>query len=202
MKIIGITGGIGCGKSELMALFDNRDGVSVCCADQIGRELQQRDGAAYGPIVEAFGTAYCRPDGELDRQALARLVFDDPEALDTLNAIVHPLVHQEVLARIEEARARQEQLFLVESAILLDVGYQDFCDEAWCLRASYENRLRRLAAQRGMSEEEIERIISRQRSDEEFVAACDQVIVNDGSTEELRQAVNGQLRRLGLELQV
>lgn len=198
MKIIGITGGIGCGKSQLLALFDNRKGVTACSADQIGKELQTRGQAAYAPILEAFGTDYCLPDGELDRKALAERVFGDEEALNRLNAIVHPLVHDEVLRRISNARERGDHLFLLESAVLLDVGYQTFCDEVWALRASVDTRRRRLREQRSMTENELNSIMLRQRSDEAYAAGCDRVIDNDGDLSELKDQVNRLLSSLGL----
>lgn len=199
MKIIGITGGIGCGKSQLLALFDNRKGVTVCSADQIGKELQARGQAAYAPILEAFGTDFRLPDGELDRKALAERVFGDEKALSELNAIVHPLVHEEVLRRISSAREQGDKLFLLESAILLDVGYQTFCEEVWALRASAATRKRRLKEQRGMGEADVERIMIRQRSDEAYAAECDRIIDNDGGLDELKDQVNRLLSSLGLD---
>ena len=198
MIILGITGGIGCGKSQVLELFCNKNGVVLCAADAIGRELQKKNGPAYEKIVQEFGDTFVKENGELDRKALAGFVFENADALQRLDDIVHPLVEKEVLTRMQAAHMSRADLFLLESAILLDVGYQSFCDEVWWLKSSPETRLRRLADQRGMSAEEALRIMDKQRKDEEFEAACDQIIVNDSSLEELRRKINGHLKRLGL----
>ena len=198
MFVLGITGGIGSGKSEVLRCLATMHGATICRADEVGRQLQKKGGAAYDPIVETFGEEILRPDGELDRPKLASIVFNDPAQLKVLNEIVHPLVLKEVLDFIWASSRGGSRIFALESAILLDVAYQDFCDEVWYVHTPMELRIDRIARTRNMTEEQVKSVIARQMSEREFRRYCDYTIENTGDLNDLRVSVESRLKVLGL----
>lgn len=199
MFIIGVTGGIGSGKSLLIDYFKGNDAVVILRADEIGRKLQEPFEAAYRPIIDLFGSKCVRPDGTLDRAWIAGIVFEDPDKLASLNAIVHPLVESVIRVHCHDALLDGKKLVLVESAILIQAGYKDFCDEVWYVRAPVEDRIRRVIADRSIKREAVERVIANQMSDWEFEEACDRTIDNSGTVEELELLIEQELERLGLD---
>ena len=193
-KIIGLTGGVGSGKSTAAHLLESEFHAFLLLADEIARDIMEPGGIAYVSIVETFGNAFVLPDGHLDRNALSAEVFNNPERLTLLNSCIHPHVG----GIISEAAAilKEEGLYpyiVVESAILYDVGYETLCDEVWYIWAKDDVRRERLRESRGYTDEKIDSIAANQKSHEEFLALCDIAIENSGTEEELLEKIRFQL---------
>ena len=195
-RVIGLTGGIGVGKSTVAAELA-RLGATVVDCDDLGRVVVEPGGRAYNPLVERFGSEILQPDGRLDRAELASRVFGHPEALADLNAITHPAIDVEIAAAIAAAAT---EVVVLDMAVLVesDLGAGQY-DGVLVVEAPLEQRLDRLANDRGMPEEQARARIASQAGDDDRRAVADHVIVNDGSIDELVVAVrrywDDQLRR-------
>ncbi|MDD4081184.1 MAG: dephospho-CoA kinase [Eubacteriales bacterium] len=195
--IIGLTGGIACGKSNLTSALISC-GAVVIDADEISRAITAAGGLALPGIRAAFGDGVFWGE-ELDRRKLAGLVFFDPSALKTLNAITHPLIFQEMHRQADQHVDQPALVFDVP--LLFETGADKCCDEVWCAYAAREIQLERLL-QRGLSEEEAIRRIDSQMSTKEKAQRSDHVIHTTGTKEEsAAQAIalwDSVLRRLAL----
>ncbi|MGN1267283.1 MAG: dephospho-CoA kinase, partial [Dorea sp.] len=120
MKVIGITGGVGAGKSQVLEYLSNRYGATVCMADDVAKKLQKKGGECFAPIVEHFGEEILDEEGELNRSKLAGIVFTNNEELEVLNNIVHPAVKTEVKRIMNEEAQKGTDLFVLESALLVE----------------------------------------------------------------------------------
>lgn len=201
MKVIGITGGVGSGKSRVLALLEEEFGATVILADEVARQLEEPGQPGLTRLTEYFGREILGEDGHLDRARLASRIFEDPEALEAVNRMIHPLVWQAIRDRIAAVAAPSEgeqtalpSLVAIESA-LFDSRTRSLCQEMWLIDTSDENRISRLMAGRGYSREKCLSIIRNQRSREEFLAFCDVVIDNNGSLEQVRQQIHEQIRK-------
>lgn len=180
MKIIGITGGVGAGKTEVLEYLSSRYGATVCQTDQIAKKLQKKGGVCYDAIVGYFGKSILDEKGELDRERLASIVFSDPVKREALNRIVHPAVKTEVDRLVLHEKRKDTNLFLIESAILIEAHYVDMCDEIWYIYVEDHARRNRLHYSRGYDSEKIEKIAAAQLPKEQFLKNCDRVIDNNG----------------------
>ena len=126
-KIIGITGGVGAGKSSVLAVLKNDFGAKIILADLVAHDLMEPGSLGLRKVTEALGTSFLTPDGAVDRKALADLIFRDKEALKTMNSIIHPLVWKTMK---EEAEAASENLVIIEAAVF-DTAPKNFFDELW-----------------------------------------------------------------------
>ena len=189
MRRIGLTGGIGSGKSTVARLLEEL-GAEVIDADRVGHEIYLPGTPGWSRVVEAFGREIVAADGSIDRKKLGAIVFASPEALRRLNGIVHPLIAEEVRARAERAKADgRARAVVVEAAVLLEAGWDALVDEVWVVVATPDLAAERVVRDRGLAADEVRRRIRSQISDEERTAAADCVIRNTGSLEELRAAV-------------
>ena len=185
MKVIGITGGVGSGKSEVLKFLAEREGVVVCQADEVAKAFQKKGTECFDKIVAHFGPEVVGKEGELNRRALADIVFHSAEELKCLNGIVHPAVEAHIREWIQKERENQTKIFFLENALLLDLKHDEmFCDEIWYIYTSDDVRVKRLKLERGYSEEKSEAIFRAQKSKEEFMEKCDRVIDNSRSFEE------------------
>jgi dephospho-CoA kinase len=184
---VGLTGGIGSGKSTVAAMLAER-GALVIDSDVLAREVVAPGTAGLAEIVDAFGDEVLTPDGHLDRPALGRIVFADPLARQRLEAITHPRVRAR--ARATEANAPAGAIVVHDIPLLVETGQQDKFDVVIVVDAEVDDQLARLAEQRGMGEDEARSRIDAQASREQRRAAADYVIVNDGSLDELRRQVD------------
>jgi len=193
---IGLTGGIGSGKSTVAAILAEL-GARVIDADRIGHEVYRPGSPGFGAVVDAFGPAVVAADGTIDRRALGAIVFADPAARARLNAIVHPLMAAELAARIERMRrAGFVGPIVIEAAVLLEAGWRPLVDHVWVVAAGRENAVARVVASRGLTRAEAERRIEAQMTDTERRRAADLVIDNDGPPEALRAEVERAWRTL------
>ena len=196
MKIIGITGGVGSGKSTVLRYMEEKWKTFVVSADEIGRAEQRSGNEAFLKIVESFGEKVIAADGELDRKLLAEIIYHDDEKRDLINSIVHPLVKTRILEQIRKAEKSGISYFVIESALLIEAGYVDICDELWFVFADQETRIKRLMDSRGYTRERCEQIFSSQLSDSEFMRKCSVCIDNSSETEQTCQQIDKQFLRL------
>ncbi|MEV0592242.1 dephospho-CoA kinase [Nonomuraea cavernae] len=187
MLMIGLTGGIGSGKSEVSKRLADR-GAVVIDADRIAREVVEPGTPGLARVVAAFGTEVLRPDGSLNREKLGTIVFADPDKLASLNAIVHPLVGERVAEL--QARTADDAIVVYDVPLLAENGLAPMYDVVVVVDASDETRLARLAEHRGMAEHDAKARIAAQAGREDRLKIADIVIDNDGSLDALDARVD------------
>jgi len=184
MKVIGVTGGIACGKSTLCNTLREL-GAKVWDADAASRELTAPHGKALPAIRQTFGDGVFFPDGTLNRKALGAIVFTDESARQRLNGIVHPLVYEDMEAFLRENSG--EQAVFLDVPLLFETGYDKRCDEVWCAWLPPQTQLERLMARDGLTQEEALARISSQMPLAEKAARSTHLIDTSGSIEESAQ---------------
>lgn len=194
-KIIGVTGGVGAGKSTVLAWLEEKYQAKVIEADLVGHEVMEPGTEAYQRILEEFGASILLKDGRIDRARLGAIVFSDKERLQKLNGIIHPAVKKEILSRIALARQDGKAYVVVEAALFLEEKYDAFCDETWYIYTNEENRRARLRASRGYSEERITQIFANQKRHEEFLSRCAYMIDNNGTADETHRQIDRRMSR-------
>jgi dephospho-CoA kinase len=187
VKLVGLTGGIGAGKSSVSARLAAK-GAVIVDADAIVREVQAKGTPVFEAIVERFGPGVVGPDGELDRPALASVVFADPELLRELNALVHPAVGAEVLRRVAEQEGT-DHVVVLDVPLLVESGRYR-ASGVIVVDVHPDVAAERLARDRGMAEEDARARMARQVSREERLAEADFVIDNSGPPGALDEAVD------------
>lgn len=187
MKVIGLTGNIGCGKSTVAGML-REAGVATIDADAVAREIRHNDADARAEILARFGT--------FEADALAQVVFDDADALRDLEEILHPRVRGAVRARLAELDAGQVEAAAVEVIKLIESPLADACDEIWVVRCEEADAIRRLAESRGMGEATARRRLASQSTQDEKLARADVVIDGSAPMDETRRQVTEALRRL------
>ncbi len=195
MKIIGLTGGIGSGKSTA-AQFLAELGAKVIDLDKAGHEVLKKGGLVYKRVVKEFGENILGYDGEIDRARLGRIVFKDREALKRLNAIVHPAIDKVVENIVTESHRKGIEVVVLEAAAMLEAEKTWQVDEVWVIKSNKKTVLRRLKEKAGYTEAEVKRRMKSQIMDKERVKQADVVINNDGTPEELRDKVKAEWERL------
>ena len=184
---VGLTGGIGSGKSSAAKMFEEF-GATVVDTDEIAHELTRSGAAATGAIRNAFGTDYIASDGSLDRARMRQLVFRDPAAKAKLEAILHPLIRERSRARITAAR---RPYVLVVVPLLLETGaYRDLVQRVLVVDCGEEQQLARATRRSRLPAEEVRAIMTAQLPRVERLKHADDVLDNDGSIDQLRQQVS------------
>ncbi len=197
MKVIGITGGIGSGKSALLAAIQKEYRCKVLLADDIANFLKEPGQCCYEPIVYLLGQDVLDEKGMIDRQKMAAKIFSNESFLELVNAIVHPAVKQYIKEHIEQEREKGELDFLfVEAALFLEAGYRDMTDCVWYIYARKEVRIERLQSGRGYTLEKIQSIMGKQLSEDVFRQKCDAVIDNSDTLEKSMEQVRKELADL------
>ena len=193
--VIGLTGGIGSGKSTAAGILAGL-GAVVIDADKIGHEIYRPGTEGFRRVVEAFGPGIVGADGTIDRGALGAIVFADPAALTRLNALVHPLIGDEIRRRIAAARAQDPwHPIVVEAAIMLEAGWR-FFDRVWLVTTAPETAITRATATRGLARAEVERRLAAQMPDAERRRFADLVLENNGTLGDLQARVEEAWRTL------
>ena len=195
MKVIGLTGGIGSGKSAVARLLAEL-GAIIIDADKIGHEALKRDTEVWHEVVAAFGQQILTPAGNINRRKLGEIVFGNPASLLKLNQIMHPRMYERVTAQIEEYRRKGVGVVVLEAPLLLEAGWASLVDEVWVTVAVEATVLRRLQERTGLSEPESLARIRSQLPVEERVNRADVVINTDGELDELEAKVKGLWQRL------
>lgn len=194
-KRIGITGGVGSGKSVVMDYLQACYGAKIILADLVAHDLMQPGAISYQQIIDHFGKDILKEDGEIDRQKLGAIVFADEEELKILNEITHPNVKEEIRARIHMAIEDENVPFVcLEAALLLEENYREMLDEIWYIYVDRQTRIERLAKGRGYTEEKSLSIMEKQLSDDYFMEQCEHTIDNSHSVEETQRQIDTLLR--------
>lgn len=197
MLVIGVTGGVGCGKSLLLSELSKSFPARVLRTDELANEVKEPGGVCYNEIVSLLGEAVLEKDEEraltlpdgtrqypIDRARMAALIFADEELLRQVNGILHPAVRQAVREALrEEERKGEAKVFFIEAALLIEANYRAITDELWYVYAPEAVRRKRLKEGRGYDDARIDAICARQLSEEEFRAGTDFEIDNSGAAE-------------------
>lgn len=190
MKIIGITGGVGSGKSKILNILENEYGARIIIADLIAHKLMEPGGISYQGIVKAFGKGIVKADGFIDREVLGSIVFCSEKKLKILNEITHKNVDAEIIRQIEKIRKEDSNALIVcEAALLVGAQYESLFDQLWYIYTREDIRFQRLKASRGYSDRKIQRMIENQKTEEEFKEAATHVIDNSGDIEETKNQI-------------
>lgn len=203
MKVIGLTGGIGSGKSTVSGFLAEL-GALIIDADKVGHALLKPDTEIWREVVAAFGRQILTPDGEISRKKLASIVFGSPGRLKLLNRLMHPEMKKKVMARLLEYRRQGAGVVVLEAALLVKAGWTELADEVWVTTASETTVLERLEQQQGLSRKESLARIRSQLPREELLKHADVVINTEKSLDELKAEVKKLwqrfLRNKGLTL--
>lgn len=179
MKVIGLTGGIGSGKSAIAAELLKYPDIRVIFTDDVAKEQMKKGGVSYNGVVAEFGKNILEPSGEIDRKKLSLVVFSDEANKIKINQITHPNVRKYVTDSIKAFRKSGEvRAVFVETALIIEAGYSEFTDEIWYVTAPVKQRISRLERSRGYSREKALAIMENQKSEEEFIACSDYILEN------------------------
>ncbi len=193
--ILGVTGGIGSGKSTVSSILKEL-GAVVIDADVISREVVEPGKMALDELTQEFGKDILDDWGQLNRKELAARVFNDVNKLRILNSIVHKYVVQKIQQNVEEQLLKQTKIIVIDAPIPIKNGFLDLCDEVWTVFAQMEIRVERIMNRNGMTYEEAVSRIKSQVSDEEYLSIANKVINNDDDVTTLRQEVESQFKKL------
>lgn len=194
MRLIGITGGVGAGKTTILEYIREHYLCRIYLADEVAHAVKEPGQPCYEALVSLLGRDILEEDGHIHRGRMAERIFRDEGLLERVNAIVHPAVQDFLLERIREARQEgQTELFFIEAALLIECGYGDIVDEMWYIHASEDVRRKRLEQSRGYSPEKIEQIMENQLTEDEFRRGSDFVIDNSKAPEESYRQIRRRL---------
>ena len=188
MKVVGLTGGIGSGKSTVAQFLVELGAVAID-TDKIGHEALKPDTEVWREVVATFGRQILTPDGNINRKKLGDIVFGNPESLLKLNRIMHPRIYERVKAQLEGYRQRGVDVVVLEAPLLLEAGWTSLVDEVWITVATESTVLRRLKERVGLSETESLARLRSQLPVEKRVSHADVIINNDGDLHELKAKV-------------
>ena len=191
MRTIGITGGVGAGKSELLAYIEKNYNSRILLADTVGHLVKEPGQPCYEKLVALMGKEILFPDGQIDRKAMAEKIFADPELLGKVNGMLHPAVETYILEQIHLEKVRgTREFFFVEAALLIEEHYDEICDELWYIYTREEIREARLMESRGYSREKVQQIFSSQLKEAEYRKHCSVVIDNNEGLEEMQRQID------------
>ncbi len=195
MRIIGITGGIGSGKSAVLNILKNEYNAKVYEADKLVHDLIKKGMPLYESYISLLGKDILDADQELDHKKIAGIVFLDKEKLAALNDLVHPSVKEYILSLIKKEKQNGTKVFVIEAALLIQDGYKKICDEIWFIHVPKKVRIERLIESRGYTREKCETIINKQPSSSYFYKNADHVIENDENFIELSEKIGDLLQK-------
>ncbi len=202
MFVLGVTGGIGSGKSTVSGYFRDR-GVQVLDADEISRQVTDVGGVALPEIAELLGSRAITSKGALNRSYVASLVFSEKNKLDKLSSIIHRYVLSTIGEEIAKAAEKKVKLIVLDVPIPVRHGFVDVCNQIWVVSASDPVRLERLEG-RGMDRDDAKKRMAMQMTREEYEELGDVILVNDGTLEELYaqidKAVKSELNERGIRI--
>ena len=199
MKVIGLTGGIGSGKSTVSQLLAGL-GAPIIDADKIGHEVFKPNTEAWREVVAAFGKQIITANSTIDRKKLGTIVFGNPEARARLNQIMHPRIYDVVKAQLEEYQRQGAAVVVLEAPLLLEAGWTSLVDEVWVTTASEDTLLKRLRERTGLSELESRTRIRSQLPTEKRIRQADVVIDTDCNLDELKAKVRELWQRLQINI--
>ena len=188
MIVIGLTGGIGTGKSEVARIIQDLGAVLIN-ADQIGHQAYTPHSEIWQEVVKAFGEEILQPSGEIDRKKLGSIVFAGPDQLTRLNQIMHPRMARMVAQQIEELGEQGADVVVVEAALLFEAGWDSLVSEVWSTESPEDQVIERLQSRSGLSQEEAKKRIDSQMSAAERKSRSQVVVDNSGDLVELERVV-------------
>ena len=194
MLVIGLTGGIGTGKTEVSRLLQEM-GATVLNADHVGHEAYTPHSEAWNEVVKAFGKSILQDDGEIDRRKLGGIVFADPEQLAVLNGIMHPLMAAIVREKLQGLDQSGVEVAVVEAAVLFEAGWDSLVDEVWTTESPEDLVVARLQERNGFSPEEIRKRMASQMSSSERSERATEVVNNSGELADLENTVRAIWKR-------
>jgi len=184
VRIIGITGGVGAGKSEILKYIKENYNTRIILADQVANDLKEPGERCYEPLVSLLSEAVLLEDGRIDKGKMAQMIFQDKALLEKVNQLIHPAVKQFILEEIEkESALGKVDYFFIEAALLIEDHYDEIVDELWYIYAREDVRRIRLKESRGYSDEKIAAIMAGQLSEDEFLSNCHFRIDNSDTLE-------------------
>ncbi len=193
---IGLTGLIASGKSTVARYLEQK-GAYIIDADKISRLCTEKGGECYEAILETFGKSILNKDGEINRKALAGVVFCDKQALSKLNAIVHPVVNRKMFEIAEEYKEREKDAIIVfDVPLLIEVGMHEKMDEVWVVTASEDVILQRASKRSAMTEKEVQDRMKNQANEREKLKFADEVIDNSGNLKNLYERLDMLFERI------
>lgn len=193
MLTIGITGGIGSGKSTAAKILCDY-GAKLILADDIAKEIVEPQMPAYVRIIEHFGTKILDPDERINRKALGDIVFSDEHELQILNEITHSIVAERIEKMLNEFRDKKTELAVVEAIVPIKHGFLDMVDTVWVVLASENIRIQRIMARNGLTRDEAQQRIQAQMPDDAYKSLADQVVYNNGTFDDLKLQIRGLLK--------
>lgn len=193
MKIIGITGGVGSGKSAILSYLKDKYNCIVFLADDAAKELEKKGNVCYEKLVDLLGKKILNEEDEIDSKKMAAAIFEDDKLLEKVNGIIHPEVKIYILDSINKARSEGYDYFFLEAALLIECGYNSIVDEMWYVFAEEKIRRKRLKESRGYSDEKIDSIMNSQLSEEEYRNNSDFVIDNSKSLKNSLRQIDKRL---------
>lgn len=196
MITIGITGGVGAGKSTVLDFLAEKYQAYVMKADEIGHLVMEPGQECYEPVIALFGKQIIKDDKTIDRRQVSDVVFSHPDMLERLNEIIHPAVKRYVRRQMELKRQQGQKICVVEAALLLEDHYDAFCDKVWYIHTDQEIRIERLMSSRGYTREKAENIIARQATEGFFREHADYIIQNNGDLDETWRQIEEGIRAL------
>lgn len=182
--ILGITGGIGTGKSTVLNILKEKYDFLILESDKIAHEVMNPGNSAYNEIVEFFGVDILNDDKTINRKKMSEIVFNNKDKLNKLNSIVHPAVIQKISDTIEAEKAKGKENFVIEAALLIESGCSKICDRVWYIYADTEVRIERLMKSRNMTRIQIEDVMKNQMNDEFFKDNTTDIVDNSNSIED------------------
>lgn len=189
MKIIGLTGGIATGKSQVSSILSEL-GAMVIDADIVAREVVQKGLPAWQQLKDTFGEEYFLSNGELNRRKLGQLVFSHPDELAKLNSITHPAIKAKIEERINDLKVQgYNGIVVVDAALLLEAGWETMVDQVWVVDAPMEKRIERIMKRDNLTRDQALSRINSQMSQQERIAKADKIIYNNSDIDSLREQV-------------
>ena len=193
-NIIGVTGGVGAGKSTVLKYIGDNYNCKVVFSDDVANEIKMKGYPAYDELIRVLGKEILGDDGEIDRKKMAAAIFNDAKKLEKVNKILHPAVNTFIINIIDEEKLKNRLDFVfVEAALLIENGYKDIVDELWYVYADEATRRKRLKDSRGYSDEKIDGILEQQLNDETYRLNSDFVIDNSKDLDSAGEQINKKL---------
>lgn len=194
MKVIGITGGVGAGKSRILNYLEEKYQARILMADQAAHRVKEKGQSCYEPLVRLLGREVLDERGEIHKGRMAAMIFSEQKLLLQVNEIIHPEVRKYILEQIElERKKGTTKFFFLEAALLIEEHYDEICDELWYIYAEDSIRISRLMESRGYSREKALQIMKGQLLEEEFRKGCQFVIDNSGKLETALEQIDRKL---------
>ena len=195
MITIGITGGVGAGKSTVLDFLEEKYQAYVIKADEIGHLVKEPGQSCYEPVIGLFGEQVIKDDKTIDRRQVSDVVFSHPDLLEKLNQIIHPAVRQYITEQLELKKQQGQKICVVEAALFFEDHYQEFCDTIWYIHTDEEIRIRRLMENRGYTRDKSVSIIASQAPESFFRENADYVVVNNGDFAQTRQQIEEGIKK-------